>query len=326
MHPAPFILLSLLYLLYLFISLVYPRKPFLSRGKVFAIGFPMFFLAVIVQALVTSLDEENSVGVAGPAAAVAEQPAADPGKDPIPEAVPATAPPVAAAPVQALAPAVVGLTHFHDGLGKQVTYSQPRTSLMKRTDFDADAWTIQSDTAEVLCFADGNNAVFVLLDDAYVAANGKARQFVDHAKGDGIKLADGSLMSVNEPDVAKQGVLISEAAKVGLALCGQKDLDETAAAVRQAAGEGDVSAEKKAIYLEAAVGMVGAEICGYTFNPAALVGYLTNKGIDLSNLRQDLLPYMVIAKGILEGSSKRTCEEDFLPKYGQAGLGFVTEG
>lgn len=83
-------------------------------------------------------------------------------------------------------------------MGERVNYLQPRIHQITKEDVTEGAWTITDPSTEVICFADGNNAVFFTVGGRVFAANGKARQFVRHEDGDGILFPLGEVIKVHE--------------------------------------------------------------------------------------------------------------------------------
>ena len=105
--------------------------------------------------------------------------------------------------------------------------------MLNRSDFSADVWTIEPDQTTVICWADGNNAVFFTINDHFYAANGKARQFVRFKDGDGMFTPAGKLIAVEEPPAGEHLRLLHEIIQTGLKLCGEKSIEEIAEAAEQ---------------------------------------------------------------------------------------------
>ncbi|WP_195763210.1 hypothetical protein, partial [Aminobacter sp. MDW-2] len=177
---------------------------------------------------------------------------------------------------------------------------------------------------------DGNNAVFFTIGERFIAANGKARQFVRHKAGDGIVLANDKVAPVEELERGTHIKLIDAVIDAGLALCAQKSVDEISKAVKEAAevpaaASQPVASLDNEVLFNAALAIRGAEICGYDFNAGSMVDYLQAHDVDQKAFTAKVEPYLVIANGILSGGDKRFCKKDFLPKFGPEGFGFVSE-
>lgn len=339
MHPAFLALFILAVLLYLLVSLIRPLPPFRKRLHVLLLGIPGGLFAILVMMVIAGLTMKTNQLATEPTEA-SEKVVADGGGEGTPsevtatenqdisgqEIATATQPEEQAANTERQEFAISALTHHNKGMGKRLTYRDPRTVRIERSEFSKDDWSITADHADVICFADGNNAVFLAMDGAIVAANGKARQFIDYADGDGIVLKDGTLQSVLEPDLEKHARLLNQAIQVGLELCGQKDLDEITKAAKEAAEPADGEPQSKdALYLDAALVMVGAKICGYKLDAVALVDHLQANGIDQADFKADITPYLGLAEGILKAGDKSFCKDQLLPKFGKDGFGFVSE-
>ncbi|MCO5084395.1 MAG: hypothetical protein M9955_22400 [Rhizobiaceae bacterium] len=337
MHPAFLALFILAVLLYLLVSLIRPLPPFRKRLHVLLLGIPGGVFAILVMMVIAGLTTKTNQLATEPTGtsesvvsdgANAEAPsvaAATDEQDGSKQEIVATAE-EQAANTERQDFAISALTHHNKAMGKRVTYRDPRTARIERSEFSKDDWTINADHADVICFADGNNAVFLAMNGAIVAANGKARQFVDHADGDGIVLKDGTLQPVLEPDLEKNARLLNQAIRVGLELCGQKDLDEITRAAKEAAEPADGEPQSKdALYLDAALVMVGAKICGYKLDAVALVDHLQANGIDQADFRAEITSYLGLAEGVLKAGDQSFCEEELLPKFGKDGFGFVSE-
>lgn len=233
---------------------------------------------------------------------------------------------------QSLARNVVGLTHINQALGERVTYRELRSQMLFRLDVPQGAWSIPETWTEVICFADGNNAVFFTLGDRFIAANGKARQFVRHDEGDGIMLANDEVARVEELAAGTHVELIHAVIEEGRALCGQKSLDEISEAVIEgaepssaASSPPDASSDEDAV-LNAALAIIGADICGYEFDAVAMGHYLIDNGFDSETFAAQAQPYFVLANGILSATGDtKFCEKDFLPKFGPTGLAVVSK-
>jgi hypothetical protein len=337
MHPAFLALFILAVLLYLLVSLIRPLPPFRKRLHVLLLGIPGGLFAILVMMVISGLTMKTNQLATKPTEA-SEKVVSDGANA---EAPSVAAPPeeqdgskqeiVATAEEQAANTerqefAISALTHHNKAMGKLVTYRDPRAARIERSEFSKDEWTIKADHADVICFADGNNAVFLAMDGAIVAANGKAGQFIDHADGDGIVLKDGTLQPVLEPDLEKNARLLNQAIRVGLELCGQKDLDEITRSAKEAVEPADGEPQgKDALYLDAALVMVGAKICGYKLDAVALVDHLQANGIDQADFKADIEPYLGLAEGILKAGDKSFCKDQLLPKFGKDGFGFVSE-
>jgi len=222
---------------------------------------------------------------------------------------------------------IAGLTHHNKAMGKKLTYRQPLMERINKDDLPADDWTIKEDHTDVICFADGNNAVFFTIGDRIYAANGKARQFVRHEDGDGVVLKDGTVVPVYEVDRSAHGALAAKAIDIGLDLCGQKSLDEIAQAAEDAVNSDDAEATTEAredALIDAALAIIGAEKCGYQLDPVPVVDFLQSKGISNNDFKAEFPQFATAAKVLLSSADKSFCEKKILPKFGPEGMGFVS--
>lgn len=130
------------------------------------------------------------------------------------------------------------LTHMHGNLNQRVTYSQPLNIRIYKDEVAEDVWTVSSDYIDVVCFADGNNAIITRVGGQYYAQNGKAKQFVRFSDGDGLRAEDGRLIQIQETNSPIAGRLHHAAITAGYEMCPQKSIEEIVAAVRAAAEGG----------------------------------------------------------------------------------------
>jgi hypothetical protein len=220
---------------------------------------------------------------------------------------------------------VAGLTHHHDGVGKQVTYRSPASVSLTKADVPKAAWTIDDADTTVLCFEDGNNAVFFNIDGEFYAANGKARQFVDFADGDGILLESGELRQVRELEGGLHAELRQIVIDTGLKLCGQKSMDDIAQNV-VAASEKPAMTPKQATLLQAAIGIRGAELCRFKLDEVAVVDYLQANDIDLETFNSEMPVYnVIVGKMFVDVGEQEFCRNVLLPRFGPDGMKFVSE-
>ena len=220
---------------------------------------------------------------------------------------------------------IVALTHHHDGLGKQVTYRAPLTAILTEADVPAGAWTIPDKQTTVLCFRDGNNAVIFTIGGEFYAANGKARQFVDFAGGDGVLLESGRLVEVRELEAGLHPDLRQAAIDTGLKLCGQKSLEATSEAVEAAAEKPGMTPHQAAM-LEAALAIRGAELCRFKLDEVAVVDHLQASDIDLDTYKAEIPVYsLVVTKMFSDVGEKDFCHTVLLPRFGPDGRKFVSE-
>jgi hypothetical protein len=229
---------------------------------------------------------------------------------------------------------VIGLTHVNQALGERVNYLQPRIPQMTKEDVSDGAWTIADPSTEVICFADGNNAVFLTVGGRVFAANGKARQFIRHEDGDGILFPLGEVIKVHELEPRTHVELVSAVIDAGLGLCGQKSVDDISGAATAAVADstasptelGQETPEQADVLLNVALAVRGAELCGYGFDPVAVVDYMVEHDVDQDTYAAKAEPYLLLADGILRGSGDLAfCQRSFLPKFGPDGLRFVSE-
>ena len=225
---------------------------------------------------------------------------------------------------------IAGLTHFNRGLGKRVTYTDPRSLVLNRSDFSSDVWTIEPDQATMICWADGNSAVFFTFNEHFYAANGKARQFVRFGEGDGILTTDGRLIQVEEPPAGEHLRLVNEIIQAGLKLCGDKSIEEVAKAADKAAEGSDAaptdsSPPTNEAIINAALAMKGAEVCHYDAQVPAIVAYLVENGVDNDTFQKVVATYLELAASIIGEGGKEFCEEKLLPKFGPGGFAFVSK-
>ncbi|QNH35570.1 hypothetical protein H5P29_06620 [Aminobacter sp. MDW-2] len=319
-------------LIFVLASLFRPVPPFRSRTQAFFLGLPGMLIGPFVIAIALGwapAPRDQGGSTIAPEPQSAGRPPENAGPSPL-----ATTDVVAATttttPPTPSAPEIVRLTHINKALGKRVSYREPRTKVLVKQDVPAGAWTIKEPSTKVICFADGNNAVFFTIGERFIAANGKARQFVRHKAGDGIVLANDKVAPVEELERGTHIKLIDAVIDAGLALCAQKSVDEISKAVKEAAevpaaASQPVASLDNEVLFNAALAIRGAEICGYDFNAGSMVDYLQAHDVDQKAFTAKVEPYLVIANGILSGGDKRFCKKDFLPKFGPEGFGFVSE-
>ncbi|AMS40147.1 hypothetical protein [Aminobacter aminovorans] len=320
-------------------SLFRPVPPFRSRLQALFLGLPALVFGPFIIAMMLGWAPEprnpaRAQTPASPAPEVAPQPspaAVAQNGDTGSSATEAQTAVPAEVQVAAQVLKVVALTHINRATGKRITYREPRTTVLVKQDVPEGAWTVAEGSLQVLCFADGNNAVFFTMGDRFFAANGKARQFVRHRDGDGIVLENDVVVPVEELERGKHVKLISAVIDAGLDLCAQKSIDEINDAARNASGPSPSATpptpplSDEALF-NAALAIRGADICGYDFNAAAMVDYLEQHNIDQQRFTAEVEPYLVIANGILSGTRDKTfCRKDFLPKFGPDGLGIVSK-
>jgi hypothetical protein len=177
----------------------------------------------------------------------------------------------------------------------------------------------------VLCFEDGNNAVFFTIGGEFYAANGKARQFVDFAGGDGVLLESGKLLQVKELEAGLHAEVRQVAIDTGLKLCGQKSLEEIAQAV-DAAAEKPAMTPQQAAMLATALAIRGAELCRFKLDEVAVVDHLQANDIDLDTYKAEIPVYsLVVTKMFNDVGEKDFCHTVLLPRIGPDGKKFVSE-
>ncbi|MRX37425.1 hypothetical protein, partial [Aminobacter sp. MDW-2] len=170
-------------LIFVLASLFRPVPPFRSRTQAFFLGLPGILIGpfVIAIALGWAPAPRDQGGATVIAPAPEPQSASRPPEDagPSPRATTdVVATTTTATPAGPSAPEIVGLTHINKALGKRVSYREPRTKVLVKQDVPAGAWSIKELSTNVICFVDGNNAVFFTIGERFIAANSKARQFV----------------------------------------------------------------------------------------------------------------------------------------------------
>ncbi|QOF69521.1 hypothetical protein IG197_16795 [Aminobacter sp. SR38] len=322
-------------LIFVLASLIRPVPPFRSRMQALFLGLPGILVGPFVLAIALGWAPKPRHPDSVPAIATAQEPQSasrapeETGPSPsAPNGAVATT--TTTNPGGPSAPEIVGLTHINKALGKRVTYSQARTRVLVSQDVPAGAWSIKEVSTKVICFVDGNNAVFFTIGERFIAANGKARQFVRHKAGEGIVLANDKVAPVEELERGTHTKLVDAVIDAGLALCGQKSVDEISNSVEEAAEAPPAAAQPVAsrdneVLLNAALAIRGADICGYDFNAASMVDYLQEHDVDQEAFTTKVEPYLVIANGILSSGNKRFCKKDFLQKFGPEGFGFIAE-
>lgn len=322
-------------LIFVLASLFRPVPPFRSRTQAFFLGLPGILIGPFVIAIALGWAPAHrdqggaTVTATAPDPHSASRPPEDAGPSPLvsTDVVATTTTTTPAAPS---APEIVGLTHINKALGKRVSYREPRTKVLIKQDVPDGAWSIKELSTKVICFVDGNNAVFFTIGERFIAANGKARQFVRGKAGDGIVLANDKVAPVEELERGTHMKLVNAVIEAGLALCGQKSVDEISNAVKEAAEAPSAASQPVAspddeVLLNAAFAIRGAEICGYDFKAASMVDYLQEHDVDQEAFTTKVEPYLVIANGVLSSGDKRFCKKEFLPKFGPEGFGFVSE-
>ncbi len=165
------------------------------------------------------------------------------------------------------------------------------------------------------------------IDGALYAANGKARQFVRFKDGDGVMFDDGILRQVRELRPGSYLRLVNHVIKVGLALCGQKSLDEISDAVQVASEDAKPKADeppKVVAMTHIAMAMRGAEVCGYEIDFAAIAAYARQNGVSREEIVTSLGPYVDLANEVIGEGGKAFCEERLYPKYGPDGFQFLS--
>lgn len=219
---------------------------------------------------------------------------------------------------------IVALTHYHDGMRQQVTYLKPMTAILTSSDVPDGIWTLDERQTTVLCFQDGNNAVFFTIAGEIYAANGKARQFVDFASGDGVVLETGELRQIQELEPGLHSGLRQIVIERGLTLCGQKSLDAASEAVTAGAENSDMSVHQAAM-LTTALAVRGAELCRFQLDEVAVVDYLQANQIDFGTFNSEISAYgLVVMKMFSDVGEQEFCHTILLPKFGPEGRKFVT--
>ncbi|MBO6719072.1 MAG: hypothetical protein JJ913_14035 [Rhizobiaceae bacterium] len=312
---------------YSLVGFIKPIWPYRSRRQVLFAGLPVLFIAMVILATVAPSPTSKTTASArdGRSDEVAEQPSESLQAQAEPQAQ--AKPQTAAAPLSTIA----GLTHHHDGRDRRVTYHQPIIRRLERSEVEVGLWTLSADHSDIICFEDGNNAVFFTDADKVYAANGKARQFLDFEDGDGMVNSDDELVQIHGPDRAKHNELISKVIEIGLDLCGQKSMAEISAAV-EAASEESVPTEipqassAEAAFLHTAFAIRGAELCGLKLEPIAVLHYLQTVGVELEQYEARMDGYLALVSAMI---GERP-DADFCPllvwgKFGPDGLGLVSE-
>lgn len=207
-------------LIFVLASLFRPVPPFRSRTQAFFLGLPGILIGPFVIAIALGWAPAPREGGAtviatAPDPQSASRPPEDAGPSPLAttDVVATTTTTTPAAPS---ATEIVGLTHINKALGKRVSYREPRTKVLVKQDVPEGAWTIKELSTKVICFADGNNAVFFTIGERFIAANGKARQFVRHKAGDGIVLANDKVAPVEELERGTHIKLVDAVIDAGL--------------------------------------------------------------------------------------------------------------
>lgn len=317
-------------LIFVLASLFRPVPPFRSRTQAFFLGLPGILIGPFVIAIALGWapaprDQGGSTIAREPQSA--SRPPEDAGPSPR-ATTDVVATTTTTTPAGPSAPEIVGLTHINKALGKRVSYGEPRTKVLVKQDVPAGAWSLKELSTKVICFADGNNAVFFTIGERFIAANGKARQFVRHKAGDGIVLANDKVAPVEELERGTHMKLVNAVIDAGLALCAQKSVDEVSKAVRNGPDTPShplaTSPEEEALF-NAALTIKGGERCRYELSAPRLVDYLEEHGIDHARFTTEIEPYLATAAGFLEGSGKSYCKDKLLPKFGPEGLGFLSE-
>ncbi|MDR7223722.1 hypothetical protein [Aminobacter aminovorans] len=313
-------------------SLIRPVPPFRSRMQALFLGLPGILIGpfVIAIALGWAPAPRDQGGATVIATAPEPQSASRP-EDAGPSPLASTdvvATTTTTTPAAPSAPEIVGLTHINKALGKRVNYREPRTKVLVKQDVPAGAWSLKELSTKVICFVDGNNAVFFTIGERFIAANGKAQQFVRHKAGDGIVLANDKVAPIEELERGTHIKLVDAVIDAGLALCAQKSVDEVTKAVRNGPDKPShplaTSPEEEALF-NAALTIKGGERCRYELSAPRLVDYLEEHGIDHARFTIEIEPYLATAAGFLEGSGKSYCKDKLLPKFGPEGLGFLSE-
>ncbi|MBO6538864.1 MAG: hypothetical protein JJ969_05620 [Rhizobiaceae bacterium] len=312
------------YVAYVLVGFIKPLRPFRTRWQVLFAGVPSILLATFLVGVIAAGIDPDIRGEMAPSpraapaqaeikSAGAEATETEPQLEPV-----ATQPrfdPVA-------------VTHYHDVLKKQVTYRSSKLQRVARGAANDDVWSLADDHTDVICFEDGNNAVFFTDDGNIYAANGKARQFLNPETGDGMIGADDSLVPVLEPDRGTHHKIIGALIEAGLNLCRQKNLGEIADAVTEAV-EGSPAAQadaKDAAFLKAAFAIKGAERCRVKLDAAAMVEYLQAAGIEISDYETRMGTYLIIMGGVVgERPKSEFCPMLLESSVGPAGLGFVSK-
>ncbi|CAN7526568.1 MULTISPECIES: hypothetical protein [unclassified Aminobacter] len=317
-------------LIFVLASLFRPVPPFRSRTQAFLLGLPGILIAPFVIAIALGwapAPRDQGGSIIAPEPQSASRPPEDAGPSPL-ATTDVVATTTTTTPPTPSAPEIVGLTHINKALGKRVSYRKPRTKVLVKQDVPAGAWSLQEPSTKVICFADGNNAVFFTIGERFIAANGKARQFVRHKAGDGIVLANDKVAPIEELERGTHIKLVDAVIDAGLALCAQKSVDEVTKAVRNGPDKPShplaTSPEEEALF-NAALTIKGGERCRYELSAPRLVDYLEEHGIDHTRFTTEIEPYLATAAGFLEGSGKSYCKDKLLPKFGPEGLGFLSE-
>lgn len=314
------------------IGLIRPIRPFRSRTQAGLIGLPALLAVPLILASLAA-PPRPPAGVNEPSAAALAQTSepAQGGEDvgeiqQISETAP-KATETSAASMHEVQFEIAALTHMNTALNRRVTYREPLAQKLEQSELKAGAWTIEQPYTNVICFNDGNNAIFFIIDGRFYAANGKARQFVRFEDGDGIVLASGELRAVEEIEPGKHADVLSAVRQVGLELCGQKSVDEISEAVVTAVEP--VKAQpvsREDALMKAALAIKGAEICRYSFDPVPVVDYLEVNGVDKETYAAEIDTYLALAKGIFDDADGPTfCQQKLLPEFGPDGLKFMSE-
>ncbi|MEJ6785595.1 hypothetical protein [Aminobacter sp. Piv2-1] len=311
-------------------SLFRPVPPFRTRLQALLLGLPtLIFGPFLIGIALGWAPEPRDTARSQPSASQAAPVAAAPDTSTAAQTADAGSSSQAAGTAEPqVAPTlkVVALTHINRATGKRVTYLEPRTKVLVKQDVPEGAWTVASSSLQVVCFADGNNAVLFTMDGRFIAANGKARQFVRYGDGDGIILDNDTVVPVEELERGKHVELVSAVIDAGLELCGQKSIEEIGDALRKATNDPAPTSpalDNEAL-LNAALAIKGGEHCQFDFDAPKLVDYLEENGVDQARFTAEIEPYLAIAVGIIAGSGKDYCREKLLPKFGPAGFGIVS--
>lgn len=191
--------------IYILICLIKPLPPFSSRKQAFVRGF----LSLLGGMVFTGIVAAGVLSITALEAKAQKKPQAGP----------------PSLPVRAI-------IQMREG-GGQIIFRRPKVVRLSKGDVAKGVWSLKQEHLDIICFADGNNALMVHVGDEYYAANGKARQFVDYDKNEGLVSTNNRLIQLHTwPGGMEHLALHTSVIEAGFKLCPRKSLDSVIAATR----------------------------------------------------------------------------------------------